>query len=135
MALVAESLLCFVLLDCMLPRWPFERVHGLVVKPVPRKRIRKPVDLRGEEVDRVVRAVAFATRFYYRRREDCLPRSLTLCRLLRRRGLNAQVCLGVKQFPFRAHAWVEFEGEVIGDSPERVSSFQALAEIHPPETR
>ena len=45
----------------------------------------------------------------------CLKKSLILFRILRRRGLPAELRLGVRklQHDFSAHAWVECEGRVL----------------------
>lgn len=61
--------------------------------------------------------------------KDCLPRSLALFRFLRAVGLPVEHCIGVKRFPFTAHAWVEHEGEVIYDYPGRLGEFTTLARI------
>jgi hypothetical protein len=47
----------------------------------------------------------------------CLPRSLALCRMLRRRGYAAQVRIGVRRENDRiaAHAWVEVDGAPLGE--------------------
>jgi hypothetical protein len=60
---------------------------------------------------------------------DCLPRSLALFRFLRSVGIPAEHCIGVRRFPFMAHAWVECEGEVIHDNPSLRNGFTALARI------
>ena len=67
-------------------------------------------------VERTMEAVRTATRYYWRRRLDCLPRALTIYLLLRRRGVPATLHIGVKRYPFGAHAWVECLGEVLDDS-------------------
>ena len=38
---------------------------------------------------------------------DCLFRSIGLVATLRRRGIDADLCIGVSDLPFVAHAWVE----------------------------
>lgn len=43
--------------------------------------------------------------------EDCLPRSFALYRYLRAHGVAAEFSIGVKRFPFQAHAWVEVAGQ------------------------
>src|SRR4051794_38787540 len=50
-------------------------------------------------------------------RASCLPKSLVLCWLLRRRGLPAQLQIGVgrKIGQIQAHAWVELAGQVVND--------------------
>ena len=67
-------------------------------------------------VCRVLEAVRTASRYYHRRGLDCLPRSLAIYVLLRRQGVPATLRIGVKRFPFAAHAWVECLGEVLDDS-------------------
>ena len=61
--------------------------------------------------------------------EDCLPRSLALFTYLRGCGVRASHHVGVAQYPFRAHAWVEFEGEPLLDRAERVAEFAKIAEL------
>jgi len=51
-------------------------------------------------------------------RSRCLPRTIVLWSLLRRRGIEADVRIGVRcdtQGKFQAHAWLEWNGEVIND--------------------
>ncbi|MEM9433948.1 MAG: lasso peptide biosynthesis B2 protein [Pseudomonadota bacterium] len=45
--------------------------------------------------------------------EDCLPRSLALYAYLLRYGVNAEHHIGVKRFPFEAHAWVSCDDALI----------------------
>jgi hypothetical protein len=60
-------------------------------------------------------------------RIDCLPRSLALHRFLRSVGIGAEHCIGVRRFPFGAHAWVEITGSVVLDSPAFVRDFHVIA--------
>ena len=55
----------------------------------------------------------------------CLPRSLTLARMLARRGLAADVRIGVQTADGRlkAHAWVEWMGCALNDSPRHLQEF------------
>jgi hypothetical protein len=61
--------------------------------------------------------------------QDCVPRSLALFRFLRSAGVPAEHCIGVRRFPFAAHAWVEHRGHVVHDDPPWRSGFQLLARI------
>ncbi len=45
----------------------------------------------------------------------CLERSAATACLLRLAGHPAEMVIGVHRMPFRAHAWVELEGDVIND--------------------
>ena len=113
-----EALLVFVLLDVGFPVLGFPRVYRLVqsrgresagvVAPAAQRHMMR----------RALEAVRTATRYYYRRRLDCLPRALTIYLLLRRRGVPATLHIGVKRYPFGAHAWVECLGEVLDDTTD-----------------
>jgi hypothetical protein len=46
---------------------------------------------------------------------DCLVRSLGLTAVLRRNGVCADLCIGVIDLPFQAHAWVEGNGLVLNE--------------------
>ena len=50
----------------------------------------------------------------------CLSRSLTLWWLLRRRGIESQLRLGVRKGEqgLDAHAWVELAGQVVNDAAD-----------------
>ncbi len=47
--------------------------------------------------------------------EGCLPRSLAVCFLGRIHGRWPTWCTGVRMEPFRAHAWVEADGQPVGE--------------------
>ena len=52
---------------------------------------------------------------------NCLKQSLLLWWLLARRGIPTELKLGTQKLPqetFSAHAWVEYKGNVLGDSSE-----------------
>lgn len=65
-------------------------------------------------------AVATAAAFYPRR-ALCLEQSLVLYWVLRRRGVEAQLKVGVRPFPFTAHAWVEHNGHPINEQEDFVT--------------
>ena len=53
---------------------------------------------------------------WYPRTRLCLARSAVATCLLRWHGLPGQMIVGASLMPFRAHAWVELDGEVIADT-------------------
>lgn len=61
--------------------------------------------------------------------EDCLPRSLALFAFLRSSGLAASHHVGVAQHPFRAHAWVELDGEPLLEREGRTEGFVEIARL------
>jgi hypothetical protein len=67
-------------------------------------------------------------------RPQCLARSLALADLLDRHGLHgARIRVGVATGAegFRAHAWVEYRGRVVGDRDESVGTFSAFSDVAP----
>lgn len=56
---------------------------------------------------------------------NCLERSLALCWLLHRRGIDAELRLGVRRDPedLAAHAWVEIGGRALDPSSDRYAAF------------
>ena len=58
----------------------------------------------------------------------CLPKSLTLHRMLKRRGVDSQIKIGANKTPLgiSAHAWVEVDGQAIGESETILATFNVL---------
>lgn len=86
--------------------------------------------MNGESISTLVRMVnAAADRGPVK--ANCLPRSLTIWWLLRRRGLECELRLGVKprDEAIQAHAWVEFEGRVLNDEPGVQQQFSAFERV------
>ena len=74
-------------------------------------------------------AVTFALNVaccFYPKRALCLQRSAVLVRLLRSNGVPAQVIIGAQKLPFKAHAWVEIDGQIINDRLASRESFLVL---------
>jgi hypothetical protein len=65
-------------------------------------------------LEAVCRAVDVACAFYFRE-VLCLQRSAATTCLLRDWGIPAEMVIGVQQWPFRAHAWVEVKGRIAND--------------------
>jgi hypothetical protein len=74
------------------------------------------------EVERIVARVGAL----FPGRALCLEQSLVLYYLLRKQGVAAEYCHGVQPYPLLAHAWIELEGKVINDIPERTRLFARL---------
>lgn len=83
-----------------------------------------------EQVQAAERAVATAAA-WYPGRARCLEQSLVLYCLLRRRGVAVKYRHGVIPRPFQAHAWIEYEGEIINDVPEHARQFARLPDSLP----
>jgi hypothetical protein len=61
-------------------------------------------------------------------RATCLPRSLALWWLLRRRGIECDLRIGVRKEAgrFEAHAWTEWRGTALNDSEDVRERFAAF---------
>ena len=71
------------------------------------------------------RAMDYACVFYFKH-VLCLQRSAATTLLLRRHGFEAELVIGAMLLPFRSHAWVEVNGQVINDKPYVHSIYQVL---------
>ena len=111
-----QALVVFVLLDVGFRVFGFPRVFLFVDRWGRRSLEPAPLAVQRGRLLRTLEAVRTASRYYHRRGLDCLPRSLAIYILLRRQGVPATLRIGVKRFPFAAHAWVECLGEVLDDS-------------------
>jgi hypothetical protein len=59
---------------------------------------------------------------------DCLPESLAVWGLLRRKGLDARLRLGMRKQDGRydGHAWVEYAGQVVSGDPNQPGEYIML---------
>ncbi len=62
---------------------------------------------------------------HHLRKPTCLRRSLTLKCMLQRRGIPADLRIGIRKngTQIAAHAWIEHTGTVINDSPDIATSY------------
>ena len=70
-----------------------------------------------EAIRSACRRVAKAAAFYPGRAE-CLEQSLAVHLLLRRRGVAAELRMGVRPSPFTAHAWIEYQGRPVNETED-----------------
>jgi hypothetical protein len=63
---------------------------------------------------------------FYPKQALCLQRSAVLVRMLRSNGVHAQMVIGAQKLPFKAHAWVEVDGQIINDRLASRESFLVL---------
>lgn len=93
---------------------------------------RLPIGPESIPLDRALSTFTRAENFFISSRApgDCLIRSLSLYRFLRRGNIPAEHVIGVRRFAFSAHAWVEYEGLPVLD--DRAQRFTPLARIGKP---
>ena len=106
----------FFLLDIGFRVFGFPRVFLFVDRWGRRSVEATSLAVQRRRLRRTLEAVRTASCYYHRRRLNCLPRSLAMYVLLKRQGVPAILHIGVKRYPFAAHAWVECLGEVLDDS-------------------
>jgi hypothetical protein len=90
---------------------------------IARRRFSAPAE--GTCIPLVVHRVDLAAAFFPGRAR-CLERSFALHVCLAWCGIETTVRIGVQPYPFTAHAWVELDGEPVGDSPDSVALFRPL---------
>ena len=73
----------------------------------------------------IARAVNCMCSFYWKPLL-CLQRSVVTARVMRAYGIQAQVVIGYRAYPFLSHAWVEVGGRVVNDSPAYQTKMQVL---------
>ena len=84
---------------------------------------------------RLAELVGLAARFHLHP-VRCMTRSLTLQFLLTRRGLDAELRIGVRKDAdrLRAHAWLELAGEPLGEPADVDQLFPPLVSLSSRET-
>lgn len=118
---VARAWLALAATDLVMRLGGFRRLLGLLERAD-----RRDGDPPDEAVAAAVsRTVDSAAALYYRK-AWCLQRSAACAWLLRRRGFDARLVLGVRPMPFFAHAWVELDGRLVNDEPDRLRGLTVL---------
>lgn len=115
----AQAAILLPLLAAALHRWGLRRVIDALARLPART---SPTVQPDVALNRARRAVARAAAHSFRR-ANCLERSLALWFMLRRRGVAADLRIGVRRRPGRKsgaraldfHAWIEHDGVVLND--------------------
>ncbi|SRR5260370_62217 len=79
----------------------------------------------ADAVERICAAMDMACIWYWKE-ALCLQRSAATACLLKRHGIPAQMVIGAQQMPFKAHAWVEVDGQVVNDKPYMLEIYAVL---------
>lgn len=104
---------------------PFERLRGWMVRfdePVG-----QPAEM--EEMRAIIQAIERIGQFLAPLQINCLPRALVGHRLLGRKGFDVQLKIGVLKAPddrLVAHAWLEYQGQVILGNLRGLKQFAAF---------
>jgi Transglutaminase-like superfamily len=78
-----------------------------------------------DTIERICSAVDTACIWYWKQ-ALCLQRSAATACLLKHYGVRAQMVIGARQIPFKAHAWVEVDGRVVNDKPYTPEMYAVL---------
>jgi hypothetical protein len=110
--LMLQSYLVLGRIDLLIRFRTLESIHVLV-----RNRIVRQCSFdKTISVETICQSIDLAC-VYYLKPVMCLQRSAAQVLLLRRYGWQAEMVIGAQVIPFKSHAWVEVEGEVVNDKP------------------
>jgi hypothetical protein len=94
----------------------FQRIRRIVQLAPYASRTARDRKFESEMCRQVCTAVDRAQVFLFSQ-AMCLQRSIVITRLLVMQGVNAETVIAAHLMPFKSHAWVEVNGEVVSDSP------------------
>jgi Transglutaminase-like superfamily len=125
---LVEAQLALLSAQFLLRRRPVGELIAGAKKHAPRR----PLTTReGADAIRTARAVQRAA-LYGVFQPTCLVRALALHRLLERHGITGSaIRIGVRWVDgaFAAHAWVERDGAILGDTAARTAAFSELVDV------
>ena len=122
-AAVAASLAAATLLIHTLGLRRAARIAWWMADLAPARPLEMPPERLAERQAQVIAAVAERLPFKPR----CLPRALVLAGLLRRRGLEGDLCLGTRiAGDFDAHAWIEMGGRPVNEAADLDAVYRCL---------
>jgi hypothetical protein len=109
--LVLKAYLKLIYFDLYLARGNFAALYDKV-----RNYSLAKMEPAPDDVKRICDAVDIACIWYWKE-ALCLQRSSATACLLKQYGVRAQMVIGAQQMPFKAHTWVEVDGQVVNDKP------------------
>ena len=119
--LVLESWLLLIRFEWLMRLGRFQKLYRIVQQEPVRSVTSAPLIAKED----LCRGMDYACVFYFKQ-VLCLQRSAATTLLLRRHGFDAELVIGAMLLPFRSHAWVEFNGQVINDKPYMQTIYQVL---------
>jgi Transglutaminase-like superfamily len=120
LSLIFQAYRKLVLFDLYLARGNFAAFYTKVRTYQVRNKTQLPAS-----IPRVCAAVDMACIWYYKQ-VLCLQRSAATTCLLREHGVPAELVIGAQQLPFKAHAWVEANGQIVNDKTYTPDMYQVL---------
>ena len=121
---VASSMVLLAATDISLRIFGYRRVMR-IARRISNGVTRVPDDaLISQTMQRILLATSL-----YPGRSECLEQAVVAYVLLRRRGIDVKLRIGVQPYPFSAHAWLELNGEPLTESPEVTTRFALLPDV------
>ncbi len=132
-----QALALLPLVDQALKVLGFQRTYSILLRlseRVASPPLAEPIpsgDLENAQMISATQAVHLASR--YHPTLTCLRRALVLWYLLRRQRLAAELHIGTRfhEGEFQAHAWVDCDGQIVGDRPDIAQQFQPFDTLKP----
>lgn len=86
----------------------------------------RPERVRPRRSAAAIIAAHRASNLLFSAHDRCLGKALALHAMLHAAGHEPRLILGVRDYPFGAHAWVELEGMAASDPVDRIAFYQPL---------
>jgi hypothetical protein len=122
---VARAAYCLVRSELLLRLKGFKAAYGWA------SGVNCGVSVGGDNLTPAIRSFGKAEHFFFSHLglEDCLPRSLALYAFLAGAGFSVAHRIGVRRYPFAAHAWVENHGVAILEVPGVTESYTVISTL------
>jgi len=121
--LLLETMWELIRYDFLMAFFGFSRIHSEL-----NTHIARDEQLGPDGETRIGDALATVSSIYWKP-VRCLQRSVVLVRLLRKRGVPAELVIGYNTAPFFSHAWVSIKDRVFNDSQAYASRLIVLDRI------
>ena len=103
-------------------------MQGLFALISKTKIIKKKIKPSDQYLETIIAAIDTATKFYPQK-TYCLGWATTFVIEARKRGIDCMLKIGIQANPFYAHAWAEFENNVINDDPQVAQVLSTIATL------
>ena len=120
-----QAWIWLLLFDIGLRACPFPRLQACAARPSTRP---APPPEQTEGLILALKTAVDHARYNHLYPMTCLRRALTLQKMLARRGIAAELKIGVQKESgmLSAHAWVEYQGKPIGEPEKVMDQYMAL---------
>ena len=123
--ILLQALFLLPVAGVLLRFFRYQALHAKLKRLTPLRDQRKQIDLlEARRMGELVNTAAWRGLYD----ATCLRRSLVLWWLLRRRGIDSALRIGVRMEDgeFMSHAWVEWQDTVLNDTPDVGQRFMAV---------